>query len=143
MESQTRNLLRECSTGCKMAINSFNQMRDYVEDEKLKELMNTYDKKHKEYEEQAGKMLKEGGSEEKEPGVMASVFSRLSTDVKLLMKDDSSQIAKMIMDGCNMGIQTLGGFVNQYKNASRKSLALAENIIKTEEKLMKEVQEFL
>lgn len=55
MESQTRNLLRECSTGCKMAINSFNQMRDYVEDEKLKELMNTYDKKHKEYEEQAGK----------------------------------------------------------------------------------------
>ena len=31
MESQTRNLLRECSTGCKMAINSFNQMRDYVE----------------------------------------------------------------------------------------------------------------
>ena len=60
MESQTRNLLRECSTGCKMAINSFNQMRDYVEDEKLKELMNTYDKKHKEYEEQAGKMLKEG-----------------------------------------------------------------------------------
>lgn len=88
-------------------------------------------------------MLKEGGSEEKEPGVMASVFSRLSTDVKLLMKDDSSQIAKMIMDGCNMGIQTLGGFVNQYKNASRQSLALAENIIKTEEKLMKEVQEFL
>ena len=143
MDSLTRNLLRECSLGCKMAINSFNQIRDYVEDEKLKELMDTYDKKHKEYEEQAGKMLKEAGIEEKEPGVVTAVFSRISTDIKLLKNADSSQIAKLLMDGCNMGLQSLGGFLHQYKNASGQSISLAENIRKTEEKLMKEVQEFL
>ena len=47
MDAQTRGLLRECSLGCKMAINSFDQMRDYVKNEELKELMDTYDKKHK------------------------------------------------------------------------------------------------
>ena len=51
MDAQTRGLLRECSLGCKMAINSFDQMRDYVKNEELKELMDTYDKKHKAYEE--------------------------------------------------------------------------------------------
>lgn len=143
MEMQTRSLLRECSTGCKMAINSFNQMRDYVTDEALRNLMDTYDKKHKDYEEKTAKLLAEGGSDEKEPGIMAATFSRVSTDVKLLLHDDSSQVAKLIMDGCNMGIQSLGGFVNQYSNASRQSLSLAKDIIRTEEKLMKEVQAFL
>ena len=38
-----QRLLRECSLGCKMAINSFDQMRDYVKNEELKELMDTYD----------------------------------------------------------------------------------------------------
>ena len=46
MDAQTRGLLQECSLGCKMAINSFDQMRDYVKNEELKELMNAYDKKH-------------------------------------------------------------------------------------------------
>ena len=80
MDAQTRGLLRECSLGCKMAINSFDQMRDYVKNEELKELMDTYDKKHKAYEEKAAKMLLEEGSQEKEPGMMASAFSKLTTE---------------------------------------------------------------
>ena len=34
MEEQTGKLLKECSSGCKMAINSLNQVRDFVKDEK-------------------------------------------------------------------------------------------------------------
>ena len=143
MDAQTRGLLRECSAGCRMAINSFNQIRDYVTDENLKSVLDTYDKKHKKYEETAAKLLEEGGSEEKEPGVMAAAFSRLSTQAKLLMKDDSSQIAKLVMDGCSMGIQTLGSSVNQYKNASAQSSSLAKDMIHTEESLMKDMQKFL
>ena len=112
MDAQTRGLLRECSLGCKMAINSFDQMRDYVKNEELKELM-------------------------------ASAFSKLTTEMKLMMKDDSSQVAKLVMDGCNMGIQTLGGYINEYKNASGQSMNLARDIVRTEESLMKDVQKFL
>ena len=143
MDAQTRGLLRECSLGCKMAINSFNQMRDYVKNEELKELMDTYDKKHKAYEEKAAKMLIEDGSKEKEPGMMASAFSKMTTEMKLMMKDDSSQVAKLVMDGCNMGIQTLGGYINEYKNASGQSMNLAKDIVRTEESLMKDMQKFL
>ena len=47
------------------------------------------------------------------------------------------------MDGCNMGIQTLGGYINEYKNASGQSMNLARDIVRTEESLMKDVQKFL
>lgn len=143
MESQTRYLLRECSLGCKMAINSLNQIRDYAADETLKNLLDTYDKKHKSYEEEIAKLLEEGGSEEKEPGVMASAFSRIGTEIKLMKNNDSSQIAKLMIDGCSMGIKSLGSSVNQYKNASSQSRNLAEKLIQTQEELIREMEKFL
>lgn len=79
----------------------------------------------------------------KNPASWLPLFSRLSTQAKLLMKDDSSQIAKLVMDGCSMGIQTLGSSVNQYKNASAQSSSLAKDMIHTEESLMKDMQKFL
>lgn len=57
MEEQTRKLLKECSSGCKMAINSLNQVRDFVKDEKLHQLLDEYDKKHKALEEDISRLL--------------------------------------------------------------------------------------
>ena len=51
----------------------------------------------------------------KRAGNDASAFSKMTTEMKLMMKDDSSQVAKLVMDGCNMGIQTLGGYINDIK----------------------------
>ena len=35
MEEQTLHILNECSSGCKMAIHSMQQILEYVENEKL------------------------------------------------------------------------------------------------------------
>lgn len=104
MEEQTGKLLKECSSGCKMAINSLNQVRDFVKDEKLHQLLDEYDKKHKALEEDISRLLEKHGEQEKNPHPAAAAFSRITTDVKLMLHDDSSQIAKLLMDGCNMGI---------------------------------------
>lgn len=143
MEDQTKQLLKECSSGCKMAINNFNQIRDFITDGKLKTLIDRYDKKHKELEEEVGKILQENGEEEQEPGMMATVFSRVMADLKLMVHKDDTQVAKLVMDGCNMGIQTLSEFINKYEHASTKSVSLAKKIVKTEEELMQELKEFL
>lgn len=143
MDDQTKQLLKECSSGCKMAINSFNQMRDFIADEKLKYVIDHYDKKHKELEEETAKMLQKYGDEEKEPGMVATMFSRVMTDLKLMVNKDDTQVAKLAMDGCNMGIQSLSEFINKYHYASSESVSLAKKIVKTEEQLMKELKEFL
>ena len=143
MEDHTRELLKECSSGCKMAINSINQMREFVTDEKLKCVLDQYDKKHKELEEDTAKLLQKHGSEEQEPGMMASMCSRFMTDIKLLVNKDDSQVAKLAMDGCNMGIQSLSEFINKYEDASSESIAIAKKIVKAEEQFMQELKEFL
>ena len=51
--------------------------------------------------------------------------------------------AKILMDGCNMGIQSICGFRNQYAGASRESMDLADRLIRTEEALRDEMKAYL
>ena len=129
MITQTVNLLNECNSGCKMAINSMKQVRQYIKDEKL--------------EKETGDQLLQYGKDEEKPGVMAKAMSWISTETKLMIKDDAAQIAKIIMDGCNMGIQSLSGYINEYSMATPESLELAREIVQTEENLMGEMKQFM
>ena len=117
MDEQTRKLLEECCSGCRMAIESFRQVQEYVKDTGLKQLISTYTEKHCQLEEEAASLLKESGNPEKSPGIMAS--------------------------GCAMGIKTLGEKSHQYSQADKKAVSLTDRIIRTEEDLMKKLKDFL
>lgn len=143
MEEQTRKLLEECTKGCKMAINSMDQIRDYVKNEELGNIISDYKKKHKELEEETAVLLKRDGEEEKEPGMMASAFSWLTANMKLMIKEDSNQIAKLLMDGCNMGVQGITEALHKYKNASMESKSLAKKLVKTEEDFSRKLKAYL
>ena len=61
----------------------------------------------------------------------------------MMMKDDDKQAAKIMMDGCNMGVQSICGFMNQYSGASKSSMEVAQNLVKTEERFREEMKAFL
>lgn len=143
MENQTVSLLDECNSGCKMAINSIEQVRDSVRDGKMANILAAYEKKHHELEDESSKQLEMMGEKEKEPGLMASAMSWVSTEAKLMMNEDDHQIAKIMMDGCNMGIQSIGEYMNKYPEASSQSMDIAKKIIKAEENFMVEMEQFL
>ena len=104
-----------------MAIRSMDQVLEYVEDEKLEQVIETCKYAHEQLEEESGKLLEECGKEEKEPGMIATAFSWISTETKLVMKNSDNQIAKVLMDGCNMGIQSIGEYMNEYTGASEEA----------------------
>ena len=83
MDEQTRKLLEECCSGCRMAIESFRQVQEYVKDTGLKQLISTYTEKHCQLEEEAASLLKESGNPEKSPGIMASAMSHFTTDSRI------------------------------------------------------------
>ena len=143
MDEQTRKLLEECSIGCKMAVNSLEQITDYIKDSDLKKLVENYISRHKDLEAEAVKALQNSGNDAKDPGALSSVFAWFTTEMKLTFNDDNTRIAKLLMDGCNMGIQTLGERMNTLNQADSSALALARKIIKSEQELMKELQAFL
>lgn len=143
MEDHTVRLLQECSQGCKMGIKSMDQVGEYVTDSKLKKVIDQYKEEHKKIEDEADHLLMWHGQESKPPERMATAMSWLSTEMKMMMKDDDKQAAKIMMDGANMGIQSICGFMNQYAGASKSSLAVASDLVKTEERLRDEMKAFL
>ncbi len=143
MNDDTIKLLKECTAGCKMALESMGQVEEYIRDSKLKQIIDSYKDKHGKLEKDLAVMLAGAGKTESEPKAMASAFSWFTTEMKLLMKDDSHQIAKLMMDGCNMGIQSVSEYQNQYTEASQEAVDMAKKLVKIEEDFMKEMKQFL
>ena len=61
----------------------------------------------------------------------------------VLFNDDNTQISKLLIDGCSMGIKTLGERRNTLDRADKKALALADRIIRTEEDFIKDLRGYL
>jgi hypothetical protein len=143
MEEHTIQLLKECDSGCKMAVSSMDQIMEFVPEGKLKRIIGGYEEKHRELGNDAAKQLKELGQTGKEPEMMASAFSWMSTEMKMMMKGDEKQAARIMMDGCNMGIKSICGYENQFAGASKESMALAEKLVKTEEAFRDDMKQFV
>ena len=140
---QTIQLLKECGNGCQMAQSSVKHVRKFVTDEKLSELLEAYGEKHTELEKRIIAMLSGFGESEEEPGKMAQAGSWMNVEMNMLIHPDNREAAKLMMDGCNMGIQSVSGYLNMYAKADGKAKELAREVIKTEEDFMTEMKAFV
>lgn len=143
MNEDSINLLKECNSGCKSATNSMEQVLPFTKDHALKSVINEYNEKHIKIGDQCHQMLNESHKEEKDPPVMAKAFSWISTEVKLMINDDTHKIAELMIDGCNMGIKSVSEYINKYKNASRECMDLAKNLVTIEQEFMNDLLKYL
>lgn len=139
----TQLLLQECNAGCKMAGKSMEQVCDFVKDDRLKKMIEKYQEEHKKLEKETSELLKQIGKEEKAPGVVATAFAWITTETKLMMDDSDHDISKILMDGCNMGIQSIAECVNKYAGASKEAKKTADHLISMEEAFMQELKKYL
>ena len=56
MDEQTRKLLEECTSGCRMAEDSIGQVREYIRDHRLLELADSYAQRHAKLRQEADGM---------------------------------------------------------------------------------------
>lgn len=143
MDKNSIALLKECSSGCHMAMQSVKKMREYARDSELNNLLEAYGEKHRKLEGEIADQLKACGESESEPGMMAEVMARTEMNVKMFMHPDDQQVAKIMMDGCNMGIQSVSEYINKYPDASGESQRAAKQLIKIEEDFMQEMKGFM
>ena len=142
-KNDTIRLAGHCDAGCKMAIDSMDQISRYVTDDNLRNVISSSKNRHKDLEQEASGLLNKYGRNEQDPQKMASAFSWLSTEMKMMFKDDNNQIAKIMMNGCNMGIQSISEDINKYSNASSESVSLSKKLVKAEENFMRDLERFL
>lgn len=143
MSEDTMKLLQECNSGCKMALNSLDQVLEYIQDDKLHELVDVYTTRHDKLEVRCSEILAEHGLCDEEPGIMAKAFSWINAEVKLMLNDDNHHIAAILMDGCNMGIQSISEQQHKYPTADKKVMDIAHDLVKCEEDFMVELKEFM
>ena len=59
------------------------------------------------------------------------------------MHHSDKTVADLMTDGCNMGVKSLSGYLNQYKAASEKSKDIAKKLIAIEADLGENMRAYL
>lgn len=136
-------LLQECGSGCKMAIETMDDIREHVDDKQLRELIDKHYDIHVKLRVDCRDLLERAGGDMKEPGMIARASAKIQTQVKMLINDDRAQAAKLLTEGCNMGVETLSSCINKYKNADDKSKAIANRLKEAEETMVGDLQPLL
>ena len=136
-------LLKECNAGCKSATNSMEQVRSYVKDERLKHLITHYNDRHIALGDECHVMLEELGQSEKDPSPIPAAMAKLSSTIKLTVNSDTSHVAELLADGCNMGVKSLAKYHNKYEQASPEAKRLASDLIKLELDMTRDLLAFI
>lgn len=143
IEQDTIKLLRECDAGIKMGVTSIDDVLEYADDEALKNALTSCKDEHIKLKDEIQGYLDEYHDEGKDPAPIAKGMSWMKTNVMLAFKESDKTIADLMTDGCNMGVKSLSKYLNQYEAADERSKDITKRLIKLEEKLAKDVRQFL
>ena len=143
IEQDTIKLLRECDAGIKMGISSIDDVLGHVQDRELYDKLSACREDHETLQREIQKLLGDYRDEGKNPNPIAKGMSWMKTNVKLGMEAQDSTIADLMTDGCNMGVKSLGKYLNQYKAADEQSKDIAKKLMNLEEGMAVEMRKYL
>ena len=126
-----------------MGISSIEDVVSDVENRKLREMLDECRRRHEVLSIEVGALLDEHSDAGKNPNPMAKSMSYIKTNMKLMASHRDETIADLMTDGCNMGVKSLGKYLNQYKSADEKSREIAKNLITLESNLCIDLREYL
>ena len=142
-DGDTVKLLRECDAGIKMGISSIEDVVSDVKDRNFREMLNECRRRHEALSIEVGALLDEHQDAGKNPNPIAKSMSYIKTNLMMTIKPKDETVADLMTDGCNMGIKSLGRYLNQYKSADEKSRDIAKNLISLEDRLSNDLREYL
>ena len=143
LSGDTVDLLKDCDSGCRMATESMEQMLQYVTNPDLNHIIMKYNEDHIQIGDEIHRYLNSGGERSEEPGRMALAFAKVQSGMKMTFNGDSHQAAAILTDGCNMGIQSLCGYLNQYQEADKECRKLTQDLVDIEFAFMKDLVSYL
>ncbi len=143
IEQDTIRLLRECDAGVKMGVESIDEVFDSVTNDAFRKRLNACKDEHEDLQCEIQSALQRFHDDGKDPNPMAKGMSWIKTNFKLATDGSDSTVADLMTDGCNMGVKSLGKYLNQYKAADESSKDIAKRLITCEEKLAQDIRRFL
>ncbi|MBR6638000.1 MAG: hypothetical protein IKK96_03970 [Lachnospiraceae bacterium] len=142
-ERDTINLLKECNSGLKMAVNSINDIIEKVRSRQIHAILEQSLHKHEKIGNEVHSLLNAYNETTEKPGKIAKAMSRLMVNMKFIKTPTDYKLAEIMYDGCNMGIRSIYHYKNMYSDASGEAKSLASQIIENEKYCMTELQKYL
>lgn len=139
----TIKLLKECSAGTEMAIASINEVMEYAKEEKLHHILQQYLTAHQELRDEIHKKLSTYHDSEKAPNPIAKAMSWSKIKINLLVDSSSKEIAKLMRDGCNMGVKSLQKYLEQYPASSSDIKKITDRLITLERVFHDELDQYV
>ncbi len=139
----TEKLLRECNAGIKMGISSIDEVLPKVHDSRLKGILENSRREHADLGDETHELLLKYNCDTKEPHPVAKGMSWLKTNVMLTVDPSDKTVADLMTDGCNMGVKSLNGYLNEYSLADAKAQKITGRLIDIEERMADSMAEFL
>lgn len=143
MNSDTINLLMECNAGIKMGESAIKQLLPHAKDKELRHALEVTKNTHAALGDETHAMLQSGGHAPKDSHLIAKAMSSMKICATMMVKESDKSIAGLMTDGCDMGIKSLSGYLNQYKNASDEAKTIAKRLIASEEFLEGKLRSYL
>lgn len=142
-QEDTNQLLKECNSGIKMAVDAIKEVLPNVKCQELKNKLEKCEKEHEKLGDETHTLLCQNHQQDEDPGVMAKGMSWMKTNMKMTMNPGDDTIADLISTGCDMGVRTLYKYLNKCKNASENAKSLVKKVIKLEEDLSVDMRAYL
>ena len=143
IEQDTVRLLRECDAGIRMGVASIDEVLDNARDDALIRRLDDCKDDHLRLQREILDLLGDYRDGGKEPNAMAKGMSWMKTNVNLTLNESDATIADLMTDGCNMGIKSLAKYLNQFAAASEQAKDIAKRLINLEERLVRDLRDYL
>ena len=143
IEQDTIRLLRECEAGIQMGVSAIDDVLERVQAPDMYRRLSACKRAHESLKTEINVMLADCHDDGKAPNPLAQGMSWLKTNAAMAMNGSDQTIASLMTDGCNMGVKSLGRYLNQYEAASEDSKDITKRLIGLEQKLSDDLREYL
>ncbi len=142
MQTDTVNLLHECNSGAKTAMNTIQEVVPFVRSTLLRDELRMFVERHGAIIDTSEHILSELYRKGKEPNPMARFMAKTVTEMRLKRDDSDAHIAQMIIEGCQKGIEMLIDTMSRLPNASEQAQELTHQLIELERELIVHMQPY-
>ncbi len=127
-----------------MGVESLEEILPMVEAGEFKEGLGAQLKEYRQIHDKAGKLLNKAGYDEKGINAMQKIMTYLMIDMKMMMDSSPSHVAKMLIQGSNMGIIDAQKRIHEYEShADKEVIGLMKHLQEFEEKNVERLKVYL
>lgn len=136
-------ILREMVRSTVMGTDAIDNVMPYVEDKALAALMSEQKRGMCELMEEAKRGLTREEIAEAEGGKLGKTMLKASSKVNAMLNNDASHIARMLIEGYEMGVVSLQKCVNEMQKEHNEVPLSAKELLKLYDKNVRALRKFL